>query len=103
MGKAKGVVLICKRVVFYALKDENAFLNWVKSIKSIKGLEYEGDQIHLYFKTLQISDNDLQDLIALFFRYKIKMEQLAVFLNDKNREWFFANSKMYWHKKVFKK
>ena len=98
----KEIILVAKKVVFYALKDEEAFLGWLKSIKAIKQIDYAGVNLHIYIKNKQISDQDLSDLLALFFRYKIKMDQLKIFLNDQNRSWFFDNPKMYWHKKVFK-
>lgn len=97
----KEVILVAKKVVFYALKDEEAFLGWLRSIKAVKQLDYQGAELHIYVKNKQISDQDLSDLLALFFRYKIKMDQLKVFLNENNTSWFFDNPKMYWHKKVF--
>lgn len=97
----KPVVLVCKRLVFYELKDEEAFFEWVGKIKSIIKYDGQGDEIHLHVKSNIISDHDLRDLVALFFRYKVKMEQLAIFLNPKNQAWFGDNPKMYWHKKVF--
>jgi len=98
----KTVMLVAKKLAFYALKDEEAFLGWLKSIKSVKALDYQGAELHIYVKSNQIPDQDLSDLLALFFRYKIKMDQLSVFLNDSNKEWFFEQPKMYWHKKVFR-
>lgn len=97
----KEIVLVAKKVVFYALKDEEAFLSWLKSIKAVKQLDYYGSELHIYVKDKQISEQDLSDLLALFFRYKIKMDQLKIFLNTENKSWFFDNPKMYWHKKVF--
>jgi hypothetical protein len=41
-------------------------------------------------------------LTGLFFRYRVDMEPLAVFLNKKNQLWFF-DPKRYWFKKVFRK
>ena len=99
----KIVILIAKSVAFYSHQDEEAFLNWIKAIKSIKMIDYQGSEMHIYIKSNRISDKDLNNLLALFFRYKIKMNQLSVFLNDANKEWFFDQSKMYWHKKIFSK
>jgi hypothetical protein len=95
------VILVAKKVIFYARKDEEAFLGWLKAIKSVKQIDYQGADLLIYIKSKQISDHDLSDLLALFFRYKIKMDQLQIFLNDQNKAWFYDNSKMYWHKKVF--
>lgn len=101
MSKLSTVVLVAKKVIFYALKDEEAFLGWLKSIKAVRQIDYQGSELHIYIKSKSISDQDLSDLLALFFRYKIKMAQLQIFLNDKNKAWFLDNPKMYWHKRVF--
>ena len=42
----------------------------------------------------------LRDLLALFGRYGISMQQLAQFQNSGNESWF-TSPPMYWHKKVF--
>lgn len=50
----------------------------------------------------KIIDDDLRELLALFYRYKIKnMQQLQIFLNNDNKTWFYENKKTFWHKKVF--
>jgi hypothetical protein len=95
------VVLVCKRVVFYELKDEEAFFEWIAKIKCVVKCEGEQANIYLHIKSNKISDANLRDLLALFFRYKINMKQLAVFLHDQNKSWFFDNVQMYWHKKLF--
>ena len=46
-------------------------------------------------------DQDLREILALFYRYKIDMKQLVVFLNNKNKMWFFDPPKGYWHRRVF--
>lgn len=52
---------------------------------------------------MKIVDNDLRELLALFYRYKIDMKQLRVFLNEQNKEWFYGRPKGYWHYRVFGK
>ena len=53
------------------------------------------------FPRSSISDTCLRELLGLFFRYKVKMEQLAQFKNNKNTMWFRGNPCTFWHKKVF--
>ncbi len=48
-----------------------------------------------------IPDEDLRELIALFYRYKVDMKQLEIFLNNDNQAWFYEGKKAYWHKRVF--
>ena len=56
----------------------------------------------LYLENTQISDDDLTELLALFYRYKIKdMKQLQLFLNESNYKWFYENKKAFWYKKTF--
>ncbi len=103
MKNVKKTILLCKSVTFYCLKDEDAFFEWIKKINCIKKISAEGDELYLHLKSDSIDDNDLDDLIGLFYRYKINMKQLKQFLNDKNKEWFYNNRKAFWHQPVFGK
>lgn len=51
-------------------------------------------------RSRRISEESLRDLLALFWRYKIPMHQLAQFENAQNTKWFRALH-MYWHASVF--
>lgn len=81
--------------------DEDAFFWWIKRIKCIEKFEGAGDELYLDLKDGELSDNDLDDLIGLFYRYKIDMKQLAQFLTKENKEWFYDNPKAFWHRRVF--
>ena len=94
------IKLICKAVVFYSLGDEDLFFEGIKRIKSIQKIEGVHDELHLYVKSKNILRKDLMNLIALFYRYKIDMKQLSLFLNKKNEKWF-KESKGYWVKEIF--
>ena len=95
------IILVCKSVIFYCLKDEDAFFEWIKKIPSIVKFDGVHDELYLYIKSKKIPDNDLRDLLALFYRYKIDMKQLAMFLNEHNKDWFYGRPKGYWFNKVF--
>jgi|SRR5579862_2785857 len=95
------IVLICKSVRFCARKDEDAFFNWIQTIDCIENTSAQGNELYLHIANHSLHDNDLRDLLALFYRYKINMKQLQVFLNEDNKPWFYENKKAYWHKKVF--
>lgn len=97
----KEIKLICKSVWFYSQLDEKYFFEWLQNIKAITRYDGIGDELYLYCKSSVISDQALRDILGLFYRYKVDMKQLAVFLNSKNKEWFFGNPKGYWHKRVF--
>ncbi len=95
--------LACKKLTFYSKEDENSFFKWLDSISCIKEIKGIGDTIFLTVNTKKPSNSCLREILAIFQRYKIDMTQLAVFLNDKNKEWFYDQKQAYWHKKVFKK
>lgn len=94
-------VLTCKRVTYFSMFDEAAFFEWIKKIKSIKSIEGCGDELYLNLSSMEIPDKDLRELLGLFYRYKVDMKQLATFLNERNRAWFYENPKGYWHRRVF--
>ena len=96
-------ILICKSPRFFGYKDEDAFFEWIKKIKVIDKVSGKGKELYLYLVAEKLDDQDLDDFIGLFYRYKIDMKQLSRFLTDDNKEWFFNNKKAFWHKKVFVK
>ncbi len=99
---SSGTILICKSVRFYANKDEDAFFEWIKKIECIENTSAKGRELYLHLSCNNLHEYDLRDLLALFYRYKIDMKQLKVFLNKNNKSWFYDNKKAYWHKRVFK-
>jgi len=90
------VRLDCSGVTFGSQLDERHLFEWAMQVPGV--LRWEQDV--LVVKSLNISQASLRDLLALFFRYQIPMQQLAQFRNARNEAWFAA-PQMYWHKKVF--
>lgn len=78
--------IICKRVTFYSPFDEDIFFDWIKRIPCIDKLEAAHDELYLDLVARELDYNDMKDLIALCHRYKIKMDQLAVFVNNNNKD-----------------
>lgn len=97
------IQLTCKSIWYYSQIDEDLFFEWINRIPSIIGTQFAGDILYLKIKSNNIPDDHLRELLALFYKYKINMSQLKVFLNNNNKNWFFDNPNSYWHKKVFKK
>jgi len=95
------IILICSGVRFYCNKDEDAFFDWLNKITCISHTSAAGKELYLHIAAQKISDQDLDDLIGLFYRYKVEMSQLAQFLTGDNKTWFHDNKKAFWHKKVF--
>lgn len=94
-------ILVCKSVRFYARKDEDAFFEWINKIKCIEKTSAKGRELYLHIACDDLHEYDLRDLLALFYRYKIDMKRLKMFLNEDNKSWFYENKKAYWHKRVF--
>ncbi|MBS1987038.1 hypothetical protein JST99_03865 [Candidatus Dependentiae bacterium] len=76
--------LVCKRVKFYAQKDEDAFFCWIKAIPCIKSYEGAKDVLYLDLVDKPLDYVDMKDLIALLHRYKINISQLEPFINEDN-------------------
>lgn len=85
----------CSDVWFGSQLDEKHLFHWAVEIPGV--LRWE--QGTLVVKS-RLSQASLRDLLALFSRYEIPMQQLAQFENATNRDWFAAPH-MYWHGRVF--
>lgn len=90
--------LTCKSVYFYSMKDEDAFFEWIGKIDCIEKFEGVRDELYLDFVQKKLNYDDIKDLIALFYRYKIDMKQLKQLLNEENKEAFKP-----WSKEIFGK
>jgi len=97
----KETMLICTSVKYYCHKDEDAFFEWIKKIDCIDSFYGSGRDLYLELLGYDIPDENLQDIIALFYRYNVDMKQLKKCLTDSNKKWFFDNKKAFWHEKVF--
>lgn len=89
--------IVCKKVYFYSQLDEDAFFAWIKSISCIKKFEGAGDELYLDLVDRELSCDDIRNLIALLYRYKIRMDQLQPFITENNK----AAAKP-WKKQIYK-
>lgn len=97
----EGNTLICKEIWYYSKIDEDMFFEWLGQIPSVGDIKGISDQLFVNIKGDVIPNEDLKELLVLFFRYGVDMKQLKVFLNDKNKEWFFDDKEAFWHDCVF--
>lgn len=95
------MLLDCKKIKFLSPQDEVNFFSWAENLCCINQVYGEGFSIIIETKDT-VDDNCLRELIAVFYRYNIKMTQLKVFLNKDNKFWFYSNTKSCWHRKVFR-
>ena len=91
--------LVATGVTYYHENDEAAFFQWLDRIPCVEQSEGEGPDLFIHLSREPL-DEDLWELIAFFYRYKINMRQLARFGSGVERAWF-RNTKMYWHHRVF--
>ncbi len=94
-------ILIWNSPKFYSKLDESIFFEWVKKIDCIDAIKKEDGNFLFYIAADELHDYSLDDLLALFYRYKVPMKQLRRYLTEDNRKWFKDNKIAYWHKKVF--
>lgn len=97
----KTIILVCTGVRYGSPLDEDMFFEWISKIPIITKFDGETIYLYLYIKSQKISRANLRELIALFYRYKVDMKQLAIFLNSSNKSWFYDNKTAYWHKEIF--
>lgn len=95
------ITLKAKSIWYYSAIDEELFFHWISKIPALKEFKLVNDETVFYIKSKKISDSDLIEVIALFYKYKINMTQLQIFLNSKNKHWFSDNKKAFWHRRVW--
>ena len=95
-------ILFCESVQFYCKDDEDIFFEWIERIKCIETFSYRWKFLYLHIPSGDIDDENLKELLALFYRYNIEMTQLAEFLTPCNKIWFYDNKEAFWYKNVFK-
>ena len=89
------VHLDCSDVWFGSQLDEKHLFEWAMEIPG--AVRWEQDTLIVKSR---LSQTSLRDLLSLFSRYEIPMQQLAQFENASNTKWFRAPH-MYWHGRVF--
>src|SRR4051812_37804009 len=85
---------------YYSRSDEAAFFGWLQSIPCVTGVRGQGRELIIRLKSKRLSQANLQELLALYWRYEGDMSELAQFANDTNRSWF-QDPYAYWHNAVF--
>jgi hypothetical protein len=95
------VRLVCKSTFFYSTFDDDAFFEWLKKISCVSNIGGVGEERYIDVDKNKLTEMDLREILALFYRYDVDMEQLGAFLSDENKSWFFDNKEAFWHKRVF--
>ena len=90
----------CSEIRFFSPEDEAAFFAWAARVPGVARVVGEGRSIVLVLRSQQPSEATLRELLALLYRYKVPMQELAGYETASNRGWF-RDPKAFWHKKVF--
>jgi hypothetical protein len=84
---------------FYSQEDEKRFFQGLSDIPAVK--DYEGGGVNLIIRLdmRKLGSDDLRELIALLYRYRIPLAPLHL-LAERPRFSWLNNSKGYWHKSL---
>ena len=85
---------------YYAPQDEAHFFDWLQGIPGVTRVVGTPHGLRVTLRSLGLSESSLRALIALHWRYRLPMRDLAVFRNAGNERWFAAAAS-YWHSAVF--
>jgi len=64
-------------------------------------LHGQGRELEITIDVARLDHKGLRELIGLFARYNLDMQQLAVLRDDTERPWFSQREKAFWHGLVF--
>src|SRR4030095_356757 len=91
----KEIIVVCKPLFFYSKNDELLMQQWLKKIKCINKIDRADNDLLLHITSDNISNEDFDNLIGLFARYKFNSDQLKIFINEKNEDLFYDISGAY--------
>ncbi|HTS78866.1 MAG TPA: hypothetical protein VMG40_21825 [Bryobacteraceae bacterium] len=100
MTTARTIEFKAQRTVFFSQLDEDSFFGWLEKLPCVSGFQGRGDVLLIRVLQSRVDEGALRDLLALFYRYRIEMGQLAVFDKPEFAHWFHKKS-AYWYKRVF--
>lgn len=84
---------------YFSQNDEAAMFEWLGRMTFLRDVTGEGRDLLIRLKRAP-TDDQLRDLLALFFRYRMDMRSLAILRTTDNESWF-ADQGGYWFEAVF--
>ncbi|UXI66429.1 hypothetical protein [Tahibacter amnicola] len=87
-------------VTFLSLGDETAFFTWLKSLPFVAHVDGHHKLLHIDIATSLLDEEGLRELLALFQRYRLPLNQLAALDADEFALWF-RNPRADWFRGVF--
>lgn len=82
--------------VFYSALDEAHLFSWLSELPFVKST----DLGQITIEDGDLSEQDIRDLIAVLYRYKIPMTELQALCTPANAAWF-KDPGIYWHREIF--
>ncbi|MDR4520934.1 MAG: hypothetical protein R3E36_10115 [Nitrosomonas sp.] len=92
--------LLIRECRYHAQLDEAAFFGWLQSISGVVKVLGTPDGLVVTLRSKRLSQPALRDLLALYFRYGLPMQDLAQFETPENKQWF-RSPQAYWYARVF--
>lgn len=80
--------------------DEKVFHDWLGSIPGVTRVQGTPEGLEVTLSSKLLGASSLRELLALHFRYRLPMRDLAQFRTEKNATWF-SNPAAYWYPFVF--
>jgi hypothetical protein len=93
-------ILIVRGPTYFSPGDEKAFFDWLQAIPCVSRVGGQVRDLHITLKRAP-TDNQLRELIALLYRYRMSMRGLAAFKTSRNAAWFANDRDKFWHNRVF--
>lgn len=84
---------------YLSQNDETAMFEWLGRIAVVREVTGKGRDLIIVLNGAP-TDNQLRDLLALFFRYGMDMTPLAALRTAKNHAWL-SDPSNYWFEAVF--
>jgi len=82
--------------------DEDAFFWWLGKIPCVIECKGESERLHIFVNQDKTDKQNLSELMALFYRWQINIEQLKVLLNKNNENWFTNREQNIFYNEIFK-
>ena len=80
--------LLIREGMYFSQSDETAFFHWLESIPGVVRVVGTPDGLVVSLRSRRLSQVALRELLALYFRYGLPMNELAQFETPQNRAWF---------------
>ncbi len=94
------VRLVVEGVVYYSDNDEAAFFEWLSKMNCIVKVGGEFRELHLMVQIDLVDRNNLLDIIALFYRYKMDIKQILKLDRPEFSSWLH-DAQTYWFADMF--